>query len=169
MRRVALLWAVVGIPLLAGPARAGDLPPFPIDDFLTPPVRKAFAVAARSPELWQEALGNPTGYLASRGIEVPRDLSVAFVEQLRGGDWIGFQRPGEMLTFFCPPERQWWQNCRKVIRVCDEDEVCVDDGQGGCILVKVERNCAFVCEESIFDEHFTLFTRPPFPPLGGPF
>ena len=85
MRRRALLWAVVGIPLLAGPARAGDEPRFPLDEFLTPPVREAFVVAARKPELWSAALRDPAGYLASRGIEIPRDLGVAFLDQLQGG------------------------------------------------------------------------------------
>ena len=166
MRARTLLLALVVMPLLAVPARAGEEPPFPIDGFLTKPVRKAFAVAARDPELWSFALRDPGGYLASRGIEVPENLGVAFVDSLRGGDWIGFQRPGEELEMFCPPERVWWRECRKIIRVCDTVDVCIPDGNGGCTLVKVEKNCAFVCEESIWDEQFTLFTRPPFPPLG---
>ena len=165
MRPRSLLLALVALPLLAVPAQAGDETTFPLDGFLTTPVRKAFAVAAREPELWSFALREPERYLASRGIEVPEDLGVAFLEQLRGGDWIGFSRPGEELEVFCPPERAWWMECRKIIRVCETVETCVPDGTGGCTLVKVEKNCAFVCEESIWDETFTLRTRPPFPPF----
>lgn len=164
MRPWSLLLALAALPLLAVSARAGD-DTFPIDGFLTPPVRKAFAVAGREPELWEAALRDPVGYLSSRGVEVPEDLSVVFLDQLRGGDWIGFQRPGEELYMFCPPERVWWHECRKIIRVCESVERCVPDGSGGCTLVKVEKNCAFVCEESIWDETFNLATRPPFPPL----
>ena len=56
--------------------------------------------------------------------------------------------------------------CRKVIRVCETEDRCVFDRFGNCTLVKLEKNCAFVCEESAWDESFTLFNRPPFPPLG---
>jgi hypothetical protein len=89
---------------------------------------------------------------------------VAFLDQLQGGDWIGFRRPGELLQEYCPPERVWWRMCRKVIRVCESVETCVPVATGGCTLVKVEKNCAFVCEEFAWEATFTLATRPPFPP-----
>jgi hypothetical protein len=163
MRARTVFLFLLAAPLLAGPVRAGD--EFPLDGFLTDPVRKAFAVAARNPEVWTVALGDPAGYLASRGIEVPRDLGVTFLDSLRGGDWIGFKRPGEVLEMYCPPERAWWGECRKIIRVCDTVDTCIPDGSGGCTVVKVEKNCAFVCEESIWDPTFSIGNRPPFPPL----
>src|SRR5215470_7154158 len=156
MRPRTVFFSLAALPLLAVPGRAGDL--FPLDGFLTPPVREAFSVAAGDPERWALATRDAGAYLAEQGIEVPRDLGVDFLDLTRRGDWLRFSRFAEALDFYCPSDRMWWQECRKIMRVCESEEVCIPASKptDPCTLVKVEKNCAFVCEESVWDERFTM-------------
>ena len=64
LARIAGLLAGLGSPLSAQEAP-------PLDRFLSPEVREAFATAARRDELWRIASRDGEGYLRERGIEVP--------------------------------------------------------------------------------------------------
>lgn len=150
----------------------------PLDRFLSPEVREAFAVAGKRDELWQIASRDGERYLRERGIEVPKDLDVAFLNVQRQGDWMIWSDGGfaPLLEMYCPPERTWWQECRKVMRVCETRKVafCKDttrpDPQDPCfpkesVVEDVDVNCYTVCEQSIWEPELTLPIRPPFPPV----
>jgi hypothetical protein len=149
-----------------GAAVAFDPPPPALDRFATIEVRKAFSDAARDRRLWDVATLDGEAYLRERGVEVPADLSVTFLNVERGGDLVRFSghRFEPRLDFYCPPERMWWQECARIMRVCDTEQVAVRRGDD-IVIVEIETNCYFVCEQSIWEERFTPTIRPPFPPL----
>jgi hypothetical protein len=158
--------------LLAGravPARAQEVPG-PLDRLLSPEAREAFVAATRNPELWKFAQEDGSLYLKKMGAPVPGDIHVAFLDMRRFGDIVQFDRPGERFETYCPPERTWFSECAKIIRACDKVTTCVrvELGVGGwrCTEVaEIETNCAFVCEQFIWDDKYVPATRPPFPPL----
>jgi hypothetical protein len=165
--------------LLAGAAAkatAQEAPP--LDGFLSPAVREAFAAAVRENGLWQFATRDAEAYLRERGIEVPPELSVSFLNVQRQGDWViwadGNFAP--LLEMYCPPVRTWWQECRKTMQVCETRKVafCKDTTNPNLkdpcypkesVVEDVNLNCYTVCEQFIWDREFTLPTRPPFPPV----
>ena len=158
------------------PARAQEPPR--LDTFATPEVREAFAAAAREPKLWEMATRDGEAFLRERGIEVPRDLSVSYLNVQRQGDWMIWQDGdfAPLLEMYCPPVRTWWQECRKIMRVCETKTVryckvtSQPDQNDPCYPketaeAEVEANCHFVCEASIWEKEFTPAIRPPFPPF----
>ena len=173
MTGVPRSWMVVvclaAASLASNAATAGeDGPPTAIERVLTPQVREAFAKAALEPGLWEEATRDSRKYLAGLGIEIPPDAGVSFLDYDRRGDWVLFRGAGfnPLLEAYCPPARVWWNECRKIIRACDQKTVAIKDRRGQVVsLVTVDTNCHFVCEQSIWEESFELPTRPPFPPL----
>jgi hypothetical protein len=165
--------------LLAGTAStAATQEPPRLDGFLSPAVREAFAAAAGHDELWQMATRDGEAYLRERGVEVPPDLSVSYLNVQRQGDWVIWAdgRFAPLLEMYCPPTRTWWQECRKVMRVCETKKILFcrpttsPDPKDPCYPkesaeAEIEVNCHTVCESSIWDKEFTLPTLPPFPPL----
>jgi hypothetical protein len=154
---------------LAVPARAQE-GPGPLDRLLTREAREAFVAAARDPELWRFAQEDGAAFMRKMGAGVPDDIDVAFLDMRRLGDTVQFARPGELFETYCPPERTWFSECAQVVRACDKKTTCVrvEWGPGGwyCAeIAEVEVNCAYVCEQFIWDERYVPATRPPFPPL----
>ena len=153
---------------LAVPARAQEGPP--LDRLLSPQAREAFVAATRDPELWRFAQEDGATYMKKMGVVVPDDITVAFLDMRRFGDTVQFDRPGELFDMYCPPERTWFSECNKIVRACEKVTTCVrvEWGPGGwhCAAVaEIDANCAFVCEQFIWDEKYVFATRPPFPPL----
>jgi hypothetical protein len=168
---MAGLLAGIGSPLSA------QEPP-PLDRFLSPEVREAFAAAASHDELWQKATLDGEAYLRARGVEIPRDLSVSFLNVQRQGDWTIWSDGGfaPLFEMYCPPVRTWWQECRKLMRVCESRKVAIckattnPDPKDPCYpkestVEDIEVNCYTVCEQSIWEPEMTLPIRPPFPPM----
>jgi hypothetical protein len=169
----------LAVPLLAAlaPPLAAQEPPR-LDGFLTPAVREAFDAAAREDDLWKLATRDGESYLRERGVEIPPDLSVSFLNVQRQGDWMTWAdgRFAPLFEMYCPPVRTWWQECGKIMRVCESRTVAIckntstPDPKDPCFpretsLETVDLNCYSVCERSIWEKEFTLPTRPPFPPV----
>jgi hypothetical protein len=178
----------IGLALIAGllagiaaPVSAQEPPA--LDGFLSPEVREAFATAARNDKLWQLATRDGEAYLRERGIEVPKDLNVSFLNVQRAGDWMTWSGGdfAPLFEMYCPPERTWWQECRKTMQVCETRTVAfckataTPDPKDPCYpkqsaIAEVNLNCYTVCEQSIWEPELTLPIRPPFPPvLSSPF
>jgi hypothetical protein len=155
---------------LAVPAARAQEGPGPVDRMLSPEAREAFVAATRNAELWKFAQADAAAYMKKMGVHVPEDIGVAFLDMRRFGDTVQFDRPGELFGMYCPPERTWFSECAKVIRACDKVTTCVrvEFGIGGWTCVEfgeVEKNCAYVCEQFIWDEKYVPATRPFYPPL----
>lgn len=165
--------------LMAGLAHplAAQEPPR-LDGFLTPAVREAFDAAAHHDELWKLATRDGESYLRERGIEIPPDLSLSFLNVQRQGDWMIWTdgRFAPLLEMYCPPVRTWWQECAKTMRVCESRTIAICKNtttpnlKDPCYpqetsLENVDLNCYTVCERSIWEKELTLPTRPPFPPV----
>src|SRR5919109_5212802 len=75
-----------------------------VERAFSPAVREAFAEAARDEHLWDLATRDGEAYLRERGIELPRDISVSFLNLERQGDWIFWSGPGHapVLDMYCP-------------------------------------------------------------------
>ena len=164
-------------PVFTASLAAQELPPR-IDGLLSPAVREAFASAAQDRALWDVATRDAARYLRQRGIEVPPDLHVSFLDVQREGDWIRFGGIDEdaLLDMYCPKLRTGWEMCAKVIRACEQKTIafCRDTTnpnlQDPCfpretVVDTIDTNCYFVCDRFIWEKEFTLSTRPPFPPL----
>jgi hypothetical protein len=179
-RRLSLsvkLALITGLMAGLGSPLSAQEPPA-LDRFLSPEVREAFAAAARHDELWQAATRDGELYLRERGIEVPKDLNVSFLNVQRQGDWMIWSDGdfGPLLEMYCPPMRTWWQECRKTMQVCETRQVAYckattnPDPKDPCypkasVLEEVNVNCYTVCEQSIWEPELTLPIRPPFPPV----
>ena len=149
-----------------------------VERAFSPAVREAFAEAARDERLWELATRDGEAYLRERGIELPPDISLSFLNLERQGDWIFWSGPGHapVLDMYCPPTRTFWSQCAKVGRACEKKTVaycqatqnptpgdpCFPDQT---VVTEVDTNCYFVCDRFIWEPEFTLTTRPPFPPL----
>jgi hypothetical protein len=125
-------------------------------------IRAAFVDAVQDEKLWVEARDDTHRFLQARGVEVPTDLTITFLDQMREGDWIKYLGPRgtSILSVYCPPEKTWWDQCSKVVRAC-ETRIMDIDGE----LAQVEVNCYFVCEQFIWEERLPLPQRPPWPPI----